>query len=402
MRHYSKAMFFILVLTLGSCGGKQETPHYEKIIIEKPQEKEQKNDDTREKITRVIKEYCNKLSTQRYTEIESYFAKNVRQYIGLKNTSAAIIAREANRFLSTKTNVRYSADLNKLKLTGKKATIPVNISWEGYTTKVMTEIAFDEAYKITLLKETKILKQASANEIKVTRKEYKRIYEEEAYKRMPCTVFSVNYVKVVRAPNQAVKNATQRKIDELLYSHPHKPKEHSSLEHQGDFYEDQLVNYVKVGLIKPESGINTCWFEARDVTIEETQRIATVVFSLTTHEIRTQWFLGCYHFDKATGKAITMDDIFVDNYKPELIKIATRSLRQENNIPLEKPLNETGFRVFANNEIQLPLQYKFEKDGILFSYSNYFGGLGNFQFRVKYQDISHLIKKDGLLGEKVK
>lgn len=54
------------------------------------------------KVKGIINQYCEYLSHEQYLNIENLFAAHVDQYITMKNTTAKIIAQEADRFLSTK------------------------------------------------------------------------------------------------------------------------------------------------------------------------------------------------------------------------------------------------------------------------------------------------------------
>lgn len=74
--------------------------------------------DVEAKLKEVVKAYCKALTNGEYKAAGNLFAPKVDRWILKKNTSPEFIVKESERFLSTKKNVNYSADVEALQVAG--------------------------------------------------------------------------------------------------------------------------------------------------------------------------------------------------------------------------------------------------------------------------------------------
>lgn len=174
----------LLIVLLWSCGGKSDKPtdntsqptntesnnsSTEKSVTT-PQKKEEEDsqgpmgkydapDAKTTKVVNVVKSYFANLTSGNYeAAAQDNFAPSVDQWITMKNTNPAAIAKEAGRFLSTKTDVKYTPNLAGIVLKGDKARVVVRQEWKGYDTTLEVWLEFDENTQIKSYKEGKIFK----------------------------------------------------------------------------------------------------------------------------------------------------------------------------------------------------------------------------------------------------
>lgn len=151
-----KLIWIYILCCICACGGGDKN---EGNIKTEEQGETINTENREEKIKAIISNYCNILNSGNYKNISLVFADQVSQYITMKNTNPDAIATEVNRFLSTKKQVKYSADMTKLNIEHNIATVPITMNWEGYESKVQVKINFDGEYKIVSYLEEKILKK---------------------------------------------------------------------------------------------------------------------------------------------------------------------------------------------------------------------------------------------------
>lgn len=171
---------YLLVFLLWSCGGKSNeqtdstnnstntessnSKKTENTSSTKEQEDSQgsstqydKPDEKTTKVVGVVKSYFANLTSGDYdAAAQNNFAPSVNQWITMKNTNPKAIAKEAKRFLSTKTNVKYTPNLAGIVLKGDKARVVVRQEWKGYDTTLEVWLEFDENTRIKSYKEGRI------------------------------------------------------------------------------------------------------------------------------------------------------------------------------------------------------------------------------------------------------
>ncbi len=161
-----------IALLLFSCGEKKEeqtsaskenpqkeTPKQEKTEAnKKAPPTQEKEDPAMASMQAVIHDYCQFFNEKEYDAVADLFTPKVAQWITLNNIKNTAVSEESAKFLGTKLNVHYRPDFVKMRREGQTAYLPIAMSWEGYFAEVEAEIKFDEAFKITSYRESKILK----------------------------------------------------------------------------------------------------------------------------------------------------------------------------------------------------------------------------------------------------
>ena len=71
--------------------------------------------------------YCSMLNQGKYKQIARFFAPEVTQWITLRNLIPQTIAKEAERFLKTKKNVKYSANTDEIQVEGNTAKVQIKM-----------------------------------------------------------------------------------------------------------------------------------------------------------------------------------------------------------------------------------------------------------------------------------
>ncbi|WP_299453702.1 RsiV family protein [uncultured Microscilla sp.] len=354
------------------------------------------------KEAQVIQSYCDKLNSYAYMEIKSLFANNVTQYIGMKNTTNEALAKEIKRFLPTKSFIDYHAEVDQLKVNGKTARVPMNINWEGYQARVLTEIEFDDNYKIVSYKEVKRL--PLARKIKTEKRQVVKTYQNCNYKskKGDCPYMSFDYVKVTQAPSVELQEKMNKKIISLLsIGTGEELKTEADVTKAANNFVQSFAEAVK------SHSANSTWYTKSDLSVRENNGIASVIYSSEGYGGGAHGFssIATAHFDTNTGKELTLNDIMVPNYLPEMKKIATKVFRKLNEIEDGKTISDHGYSMNDNEKFVLAKNFLLEGDHIEFMYNRYEAGpyyLAPPMVRLKYKDIKHLIKKDGPLGHKVK
>jgi hypothetical protein len=103
------------------------------------------------------------------------------------------------------------------------------------------------------------------------------------------------------------------------------------------------------------------------------------------------------HFDIKSDQKITLTDIVNEENQKELIKIAERYFRKQENLSGTESLNDKFF--FEAGNFTLANNFALNKEDLLFYYNVYeikpYSG-GNTALKVPYKDIKHLISNKGL------
>lgn len=364
------------------------------------------NSEKEQKITEVIQTYCNYFNQAKYKQIEALFATDVQQYINLKNTKATTIAIEAERFLTTKKNVDYFADFNELRVNGKTAVVPLNIQWSGYATRVLTEIKFNDAYRIVSFKETKVLRQRYSSTLKTTKKQIVKAYQNCDYKNKKgdCTYFLFDYMLVDQAPNEQIKQVINNQVMKSLMSstgtNVRTPTEADLRKAARDLVSsfDEAVKSHTVA---------SAFYTNASASIKQIGNLVTInSFSEGyTGGAHGYSLIEIIHYDLNTGKEIKLEDVLTPGYLPVLQKMGTQIVKKMHSIPADKTLKDVGYTIGDNEDFKLSQNYLFKGDHIEFRYNRYEAGpyvLTPPWFTVKYADIKRFIKKDGLLAGKIK
>lgn len=106
-----------------------------------------------------------------------------------------------------------------------------------------------------------------------------------------------------------------------------------------------------------------------------------------------------YNFDLSTGQKVTLSDILVAGYEPDLSKIAEHILRVNFGIRDDQSLAEFGFTL-PNGKFTLSDNFYIKREGMGFFYNIYEiapYAVGSVEVFIPMAKLKNLIKKDGLL-----
>lgn len=110
------------------------------------------------------------------------------------------------------------------------------------------------------------------------------------------------------------------------------------------------------------------------------------------------------NYNLKTGKAITLNDLLVPNYKAELDKIGESEFRKTYNVKKGERFETAGYFI-KNNDFHLNNNFSITKAGLVFRFGQYEIGpyvMGAPSVFIPYNEIKSLINQEGLLGQFVK
>jgi hypothetical protein len=211
-----------------------------------------------------------------------------------------------------------------------------------------------------------------------------------------------DYVKVTQAPAAGLQDKMNQKIFSMLGSSTGATiASEADLTKTANDFVKSFAEFAKEGRAMGAWDTNT------SLDVRENKGIASIVCSSEGYGGGAHGFssINIVHYDVNTGNELTLDNVMVDNYLPELKKIATKVLRKQNEVPDDKTLNQYGYSMDDNEKLVLAKSFTFDGYHIEFLYGRYEAGpyaMPPPMLRISYDDIKHLIKKDGPLGHKVK
>ena len=98
------------------------------------------------------------------------------------------------------------------------------------------------------------------------------------------------------------------------------------------------------------------------------------------------------HYDLTNHQSITLDDIVTKPFQNELTAVAERYFRNQENLPIDQPLDDRYF--FDQGRFHIPDNFALEQDSLLFLYNIYEIKPyvdGKTELRVPYTDIDRLL-----------
>ncbi|OJJ18674.1 hypothetical protein BKI52_24000 [marine bacterium AO1-C] len=385
--------WILWALIVTSCQSKNDQTKNNQSQNQSTQKKEVEEDEqpeyvkaiTQDKMKATLRDYCEKLNNEAYeAAIRDNFSPKVGQYIGMRNVTPAQIAAEVNRFLSTKKQVNYQVDLDKLKVKGYLAKVPLSFSWRGYYAKVLLELSFDANYKIAFYKEAKVFDKAV---VTFVQREFSESYKGCEPHSNGCVHYTLSYPEIIKAPAYL--------IDKL----PKKPTTYGS-----------PAMGVIHKITSPEAVVDTLhhWFSKHSIGnnwwIEDATSLTETKY-LVTVENNSSWFVGqarpetfvqIDHYDKFTGKKIELADLLIDDSLEDFEQVAFQTVMGE------KEGDETCRDIFY-----LSNAFRILDAGIQLCYS-YAIGLpkpclpNGYEVIVPYEKFKYIIRKDGLLKDKIR
>jgi len=385
--------WWLCVLLVASCQSKTDQPSNNNVSQNKPAKTKEIQEDeqpeyvkaiTQQKMKATLQDYCEKLSNESYeAAIRDNFAPKVGQYIGMRDVTADQIATEVNRFLSQKKQVSYQVALDKLKVNGYLATVPLSFSWEGYYAKVLLELSFDANYKIAFYKEAKVVDKAVVQFVQ------RKIFEGEngcTDRDDDCTYYALEYPEIIQAPAYLK--------DKL----PKKPEKYGFMDiYSGNSPKQVLDSLVKHYTIATEGEYRSGkWFVDDRTILKESKYMVSVesVMAWYVGQAYPEAFVNINHYDKYTGKKISLEDLLINDALEDFEEVAFQTIVGEQNQGCRD-----GFMLSSN--------FRILEKGIQLCYSRAIGSQGpcflrSSEFLIPYEKFKYIIRKDGLLRDKIR
>ncbi len=218
----------------------------------------------------------------------------------------------------------------------------------------------------------------------------------------PCAEFLLIYPMM---KNDVQKDKINKKINTTLitqYVKEEKRKFDNIEQVVEDFFKKYKVEESKVKIeAKP------MWGSHHEIEIIcNAFYILTLEFFSTAYEGSGQPSYGITYlsFDLQTGNPLTLKDVLISGYEKELTQIAEQIFKENYGFSDIQDFRKEGF-TFKDGKFALNSNYGFSKRGIIFQYNPLEIGanaIGAPQLLIPYQQIQHLIKKDGLLAAFIK
>lgn len=195
-----------------------------------------------------------------------------------------------------------------------------------------------------------------------------------------CTKIKLELVKI-ETPSQEISQKINREIEaEICRNYSFGEENYTTIE--------EILNSVN----EDENGFDV---SIHTNVITNTNNVLCVQLNFDTysfgaaHPFAFSYFMN---FDLGTGKTITLDELMQPGYKSRLNEIGKKNFIQQN--------GKEGWNFSRENEFQLSDDFAITEKGLLFSYNPYDIGpyvMGAPDVLIKYEEISSLIKKGGLL-----
>lgn len=170
---------------------------------------------------------------------------------------------------------------------------------------------------------------------------------------------------------------------------------------------DYLKNYkdleseYKAELAKADETPVGAWFSYYEMSSDDISYNKNDLLSYTVNfENYTGGAHGSHSFsnhviDLKTGKTITEEDLFIDDYQDGLAQILIDRIAKQNNVENAKDLENAGF--FSVDEIFPNGNFLIDDTGITYTYNEYEIAayvVGATKVHIPFEEIQHLLKKD--------
>jgi hypothetical protein len=163
---------------------------------------------------------------------------------------------------------------------------------------------------------------------------------------------------------------------------------------------DEFINDYKE-FIK-EAGVSQGWEVSRDIEVRYfNDDFISIIYAEYS-------FLGGAHpnnfvmysnFSLSSGEQLKLSDILIDDYLPELTKIAEEEFRTLKKLDKNKSLNEAGFW-FENESFIINNNFAIDNKNLTFYFNNYeitAYAFGPTKLEIPLSKINHLISDKGVL-----
>lgn len=166
-------------------------------------------------------------------------------------------------------------------------------------------------------------------------------------------------------------------------------------------YKDLEGDFKREMARKPDEGAVGAWFSYYEMSYDEIAYNRDGIISYTvSFENYTGGAHGAHAYnnhviDLSTGKPVTEEEIFVDNYQESLAQVLVDRIAAGNNVEEAKELENIGF--FSVDEIFPNGNFLVDDTGITYFFNEYeiaAYAVGCVTVRLPYKEIRHLMRDD--------
>ena len=212
-----------------------------------------------------------------------------------------------------------------------------------------------------------------------------------------CVQILFRYPEISLAENESVEQKINTQFLDLMMQPILKPtKSETIFDFQAEFIQD-YNEFIK------ETSASQGWEVTRDIEVRYfNEDFISIVYAEYS-------FLGGAHpnnlvlyfnYSLETGNQIKLNDIFINNYSPELTKIGEEEFRALKKLDKDTSLNAAGFW-FENDSFKLNNNFSINDKNLTFYYNNYeitAYAFGPTKLEIPLSKISHLMFKDGAVS----
>lgn len=237
------------------------------------------------------------------------------------------------------------------------------------------------------------------NNIKYSIKKFERTFTSPYTTLKNYAKIFFEYPVITKAANQQVKDSIAKYVKETFLNNYFGNAKSKSLDEMADSLFKDFKSFQEEFKDSPQS-----W------EIEGTTSVIYNNHSIVSLQTDTYWYLGGVHpnelsllvsLNSENGKRINFSDLFKNEYKAELTKIAEKIFRKEKGLNQDENLEEAGFW-FEENKFSLNENFEIKNEGLFFYFNSYEiapYSMGPTEILIPYDEIKNLIKEDGLLFE---
>ena len=213
-----------------------------------------------------------------------------------------------------------------------------------------------------------------------------------------CPHIAFTYPVIEEAPDPATATAINQAIADFLLTSIGEPRKSASIDEAITAFWKGYQEYRRIG------GTDRAYWEDRTVTIlYQSDRIISLnfVLSFATGGLHPQYTSTFTCFNALTGARISLDDVLVPGYEPQLTQIAERKFRTVKGIEPGRSLDDAGYVFFKNHTFAFTHNFWIGPAGLTFFYNLYEiapYSMGTTELLLTYSEIRDLIAPDGLLG----
>jgi hypothetical protein len=225
----------------------------------------------------------------------------------------------------------------------------------------------------------------------------------------PKCSLQVNFIYPVDYTNHELLNLIQQHFISCFFgdAYVNLPPGEAVEKYAGDFineFKEEEKNF-KIDVENHGFEMDETWY------VKEQSTSGKIVYNrndLLSFVVFKEFYFGGAHgghqynncvIDLKTGRKITEDEIFINDYQDDLAKIIVDAIASSNNVEITE-LEDIGF--FNVNEIYPNKNFFVDETGITFTYNEYDIAayvVGAVSVQIEYAKILHLMRRDSPISE---